>query len=53
MASLFGEQTLTGTGHVVIGWLAVALAAILFLAMEQLFPATSTEASKPSAASGG
>jgi len=53
MASLFGEQTLTGMGHVVIGWLAVALAAIMFLAMEQLFSATAMETSTPAAASGG
>lgn len=41
MANLFGEQTLNGPAHVVIGWLAVVLAALLFLGMEQLFPATS------------
>lgn len=35
-----GEQVLLGTAHVIIGWAAVALAAGLFLAMEQVFPAT-------------
>lgn len=39
-ARWFGEQILVGTAHVVIGWVAVALAAGLFLAMEQAFPAT-------------
>jgi exosortase len=39
-AAWFGEDILTGTPHVVIGWAAVALAAGLFLAMEQVFPAT-------------
>jgi exosortase/archaeosortase family protein len=33
-AAWYGEQILVGTPHVVIGWLAVALAAGLFLAME-------------------
>ncbi|NBC15658.1 MAG: hypothetical protein GVY09_20395 [Gammaproteobacteria bacterium] len=35
-----GEQVLLGTTHVVIGWLAVAVAVGLFLAMEQVFPAS-------------
>ena len=50
MASLFGEQTLNGPAHVVIGWLAVGLAALLFLGMEQLFPATAeTRRTEPAA----
>jgi exosortase/archaeosortase family protein len=39
-AAWYGEQILVGTPHVVIGWAAVALATLLFLAMEQLFPAS-------------
>jgi exosortase len=42
-AAWFGEGILTGAPHVIIGWAAVALAAGLFLAMEQLFPATAPE----------
>ena len=39
-AAWYGEQILLSTPHLVIGWIAVALATVLFLAMERLFPAT-------------
>lgn len=39
-ASWYGEQILVGTPHVIIGWMAVVVAAGLFLVMEELFPAT-------------
>jgi exosortase/archaeosortase family protein len=45
-AAWYGEQILLGMPHLVIGWAAVAVAALLFLAMEQVFP-TSTGATPP------
>ncbi|MEE4184491.1 MAG: archaeosortase/exosortase family protein [Gammaproteobacteria bacterium] len=46
-AAWYGEDILTGTPHVIIGWVAVVLAVGLFLAMEQLFPATATAPQPP------
>jgi exosortase/archaeosortase family protein len=40
MAQALGEESLTGPGHVVIGWAAVVLAALIFLGLEQLFAPT-------------
>jgi exosortase/archaeosortase family protein len=47
-AAWYGEQILIGTAHVIIGWAAVVLAMLLFLAMEQAFPAHGGNDTAPS-----
>jgi len=52
MAGIYGEHTLSGPAHGVIGWLAVVLAALLYLGMEHLFPATAARGSAPASGAG-
>jgi exosortase len=45
-ASAEGPEVLASAGHMYIAWTAVAVATLLFLAMESLFPATQAQASE-------
>ena len=53
MARWLGEESLVGPGHVVVGWAAVVLAVLLFLALEHLVPAVPAESDRPDTRSGG